>query len=59
MMLRRLAFPLVLTIALACTVSLLGQQKDKKQEEAQKKETQNIVSTVDAVAAGQPAPSRT
>ena len=57
MMLRRLAFPLVLTIALTFTVSLLAQQKDKKQEEAQKKEIQNIVSTVDAVAAGQAAPN--
>jgi len=56
MKLRRRAFPLVLTIALACTVSVLA-QKDKKQEEAQKKEIQGIVSTVDAVAAGQPAPN--
>ena len=53
---RRRAFALVLTIALACTVSVLA-QKDKKQEEAQKKEIQGIVSTVDAVAAGQPAPN--
>jgi len=57
MMLRRPAFSLVLTIALACTASLLAQQKDKKQDEAQKKEIQNIVSTVDAVASGQPAPN--
>ena len=57
MMLRRLAFAFVLTIALGFTVNLLAQQKDKKQEEAQRKEIQNIVTTVDAVAAGQPAPN--
>ena len=61
MMLRRRAFTLVLTLALAFAASLVAQQqaqqKDKKQEEAQKKEIQGIVSTVDAVAAGQPAPN--
>jgi hypothetical protein len=57
MMLRRRAFTLLLTLALAFTVSLVAQQKDKKQEEAQKKEIQGIVSTVDAVAAGQPGPN--
>jgi len=56
MKLRRRAFAFLLTFALACTVSVLA-QKDKKQEEAQKKEIQGIVSTVDAVAAGQPAPN--
>src|SRR6185295_16656042 len=59
MMLRRWSVALVLTTALACTVGVLAQQppqqKDKKQDEAQKKEIQGIVSTVDAVAAGQPA----
>jgi hypothetical protein len=57
MMLRRRAFTPVLTLALAFSVSLVAQQKDKKQEEAQKKEIQSIVTTVDAVAAGQPAPN--
>jgi hypothetical protein len=62
MMLRRRPLALVLTTALACTVSVLAQQpppqqKDKKQDEAQKKEIQGIVSTVDAVAGGQPAPN--
>jgi hypothetical protein len=63
MMLCRRPVAIVLTIALACTVSVLAQQaqppqqKDKKQEEAQKKEIQGIVSTVDAVAAGQAAPN--
>src|SRR5262245_13865962 len=61
MMLRRRPIALVLATALACTVSVLAQQpapqKDKKQEEAQKKEIQGIVSTVDAVAAGQAAPN--
>jgi len=47
---------LVFTIALVCTVSVFA-QKDKKQDEAQKKEIQGIVTTVDAVAAGQPAPN--
>src|SRR5262245_30221638 len=61
MMLRRWPIALVLATALACTVSVLAQQpapqKDKKQDEAQKKEIQGIVSTVDAVAGGQPAPN--
>ena len=61
MMLRRRPLALVLTTALACTVGVLAQQppqqKDKKQDEAQKKEIQGIVSTVDAVAGGQPAPN--
>ena len=48
---------LVFTTALVCTVSVVAQQKDKKQEEAQKKEIQGIVTTVDAVASGQPAPN--
>src|SRR5438067_228655 len=51
----------VLAFALACTAGLLAQQppqqKDKKQDEAQKKEIQSVVKVVDDVAAGQPAPN--
>jgi hypothetical protein len=54
-MLRR-TFGLVLVVALASTAGLSAQKEDKKQEEAQKKEIQNVVKTVDDVAAGQPAP---
>jgi len=57
-MLRR-PFALVLVAALAGGASLRAQaQKDnnKKQDEAQKKETLNLVKVVDDVAAGQPAP---
>ena len=45
---------LILTVALAG--STLQAQKDKKQDEAQKKETQNLVKVADDVAAGQQAP---
>jgi hypothetical protein len=54
-MLRR-TFGLVLVVALASGMSMGAQKEDKKQEEAQKKEIQNVVKTVDDVAAGQPAP---
>jgi hypothetical protein len=54
-MLRR-TFGLVLVVALASGTSVGAQKEDKKQEEAQKKEIQNVVKTVDDVAAGQPAP---
>src|SRR5262245_63791823 len=46
----------VLTVALVCTVAVFAQD-DKKQKEAQRKEIQGIVTTVDAVASGQPAPN--
>jgi hypothetical protein len=55
-MLRR-PFAFVLVVALAGSATLRAQaQKDKKQDEAQKKEIQNVVKVVDDVAAGQPAP---
>jgi hypothetical protein len=55
-MLRR-PFALVLVVALAGSAPLRAQaQKDKKQDEAQKKEIQNVVKVVDDVAAGQQAP---
>jgi hypothetical protein len=54
-MLRR-TFGTVLVVALASSAGLSAQKEDKKQEEAQKKEIQNVVKTVDDVAAGQPAP---
>jgi hypothetical protein len=41
---------------IALSTSVLA-QKDKKQDEAQKREIQNIVKIVDAVAAGQPSPN--
>ncbi len=53
-MLRR-PLALVLVVALASGATLRA-QKDKKQDEAQKKETLNVVKVVDDVAAGQPAP---
>jgi hypothetical protein len=53
-MLRR-PFALVLIAALASSATLRA-QKDKKQDEAQKKETLNLVKVVDDVAGGQPAP---
>jgi hypothetical protein len=49
------AVAVVLTLALVCTVAVFAQD-DKKQKEAQRKEIQGIVTTVDAVASGQPAP---
>lgn len=59
MTLRRRAFAVLLVIALACTASLFAQNppKDKKQDEAQRKEIQGIVKLVDDIAAGQPAPN--
>ena len=53
-MLRR-TFVLSLMVALAGGPTLRA-QKDKKQDEAQKKEIQNVVKVVDDVATGQPAP---
>jgi hypothetical protein len=43
-------------VGLALSTTVLA-QKDKKQDEAQKREIQNVVKIVDAVAAGQPAPN--
>ena len=61
MKLRRQQYALVLVFALACTAGLVAQQppaqKDKKQDDAQKKEIQSVVKVVDDVAAGQPAPN--
>jgi hypothetical protein len=50
------AVAVVLTLALVCTVAVFAQD-DKKQKEAQRKEIQGIVTTVDAVASGQPTPN--
>jgi hypothetical protein len=49
-------FALFVAVVCASSVGLLA-QKDKKQDEAQKKEIQNIVKIVDDLAAGQPAPN--
>jgi hypothetical protein len=53
---RRGMFALFVAVVCASSVGLLA-QKDKKQDEAQKKEIQGIVKIVDDVAAGQPAPN--
>jgi hypothetical protein len=54
---RRRAIILSLAMPLVCSTLLLAQKNDKKQDEAQKKEIQNVVKLVDDVAAGQPAPN--
>src|SRR4051812_48026093 len=56
MKLRRGFFAVIIT-ALACSVAVFAQKDEKKQSDAQKKEIQNIVKIVDAIAAGQPAPN--
>ena len=55
MLRRHFVLALVVTVAGSSTLSA---QKDvvKKQDDAQKKETQNVVKVVDDVASGQPAP---
>jgi hypothetical protein len=56
MMQRRAVFALVVLAVCASSMVLIAQGKDdKKKDEAQKKEIQNIVKTVDDLAAGQPA----
>ncbi|MBI3493320.1 MAG: hypothetical protein HY047_16300 [Acidobacteria bacterium] len=52
---RRSALALVVALVVSASVGLVA-QKDKKQDEAQKKEIQNIVKIVDGIAAGQPTP---
>jgi len=53
---RRGVFALFLSIVLASSIGLFAQNKDdKKRDDAQKKEIQNIVKIVDDAAAGQPA----
>ena len=53
---RRAVFALVVLVTCASSLVLFAQSKDdKKKDEAQKKEIQNIVKIVDDVAAGQPA----
>jgi hypothetical protein len=53
---RRGVFALFVAVVCASSIGLLA-QKDKKQDEAQKKEILNIVKVVDDLAAGQPAPN--
>jgi hypothetical protein len=53
---RRPALALAVAFVVSASAGLFA-QKDKKQDEAQKKEIQNIVKLVDEIAAGQPAPS--
>jgi hypothetical protein len=53
---RRGLFALCVLVVFASSIALFAQSKDdKKKDEAQKKEIQNIVKTVDDLAAGQPA----
>ena len=53
---RRGVFTLVVLVVCASSMMLFAQSKDdKKKDDAQKKEIQNIVKTVDDLAAGQPA----
>src|SRR5882672_10087405 len=55
---RRGVFALLVLVVFASSIALFAQKKDdKKQDEAQKKEIQNIVKIVDDSAAGQPAPN--
>src|SRR5258708_37036001 len=58
MKLRRRVFSLAMLLVLASSVAPFAQNKDdKKRDDAQKKEIQNIVKIVDDAAAGQPAPN--
>ena len=53
---RRAVFALFILVMFTSSMALFAQSKDdKKKDEAQKKEIQNIVKTVDDLAAGQPA----
>ena len=53
---RRGVFAFFVSIGLVSSIGLFAQNKDdKKRDDAQKKEIQNIVKFVDAAAAGQPA----
>ncbi len=55
---RRGVFAILVLVVFASSLALLAQSKDdKKKDEAQKKEIQNIVKIVDEMAAGQPAPN--
>lgn len=54
MFIRRRAIALSVIAASVFSVSLIAQKNDKKQDEAQKKEIQNVVKIVDDAAAGQP-----
>jgi hypothetical protein len=55
---RRAVLAILVLVVFASSMTLFGQAKDdKKQDEKQKKEIQNIVKIVDDSAAGQPAPN--
>ncbi len=55
---RRGVFSILVLVVFASSLALFAQSKDdKKKDEAQKKEIQNIVKIVDEMAAGQPAPN--
>src|SRR5256885_15740263 len=57
MFIRRRVVVYSLALALVCSTLVVAQKTEKKQDEAQKKEIQNVVKLVDEVAAGQPAPN--
>jgi hypothetical protein len=55
---RRSTIALTCATLLVCSSALVGQKKDdKKQDDAQKKEVQNLVKLADDATAGQPAPA--
>src|SRR6185295_3951549 len=55
---RRAVLALLVLVVFASSLTLFGQAKDdRKQDEKQKKEIQNIVKIVDDSAAGQPVPN--
>jgi hypothetical protein len=57
MFIRRGVVVYSLALAFICSTFAVAQKTEKKQDEAQKKEIQNVVKLVDEVAAGQPAPN--
>src|SRR5205823_11365652 len=54
---RRGAIALSIAAGLAFSAVVSAQKTEKKQDDAQNKEIQNIVKIVDGIAAGQPAPN--
>ncbi len=52
---RRAVFAILLAVSVSSTMLLAQSKDDKKKSEAQNRETQSIVKTVDELAAGQPA----
>ena len=57
MLRRREAFLFGAVVLVACSVALIAQKNDKKQDEIQAREIQSIDKLVDEAAAGQAAPN--